>query len=147
MLQASRQKQSILQCQHSTCSGFLRQCSHLQTSAYPSRTAAAVALKHKCQWPATESKVSNARCVMQLLTPARQEQTALLMHCMCLQMIKLHWTGLLSQPYTLLLVGVRSSPMLLAQRKLPSRLWVFRVFWVSLTRQHGGVAAAGQHSS
>jgi hypothetical protein len=81
---------------------------------------------------------------MQLLTPASQEQTALLMHCMCLQKFKLHWTGL--QPYRLLLVGVRSSPMLLGQRKLPSRLWVFRVFWVSLTRQHGGVTAAGQHS-
>ncbi len=36
--------------------------------------------------------------------------------------------------------------MLLGQRKLPSRLWVFRMLWVSLTRQHGGVTAAGHHS-
>ncbi len=46
---------------------------------------------------------------MQLLTPASREQTALLMHCMCLQMVKLLWSGLLSQPYTLLLVGVNAT--------------------------------------
>ena len=61
-------------------------------------------------------------------------------------MVKLHNSGLLSQPYTLLLAGVRSAPMLQRQRKLPSKLWVLRVFWVSVPRQQGGVAAAGHHS-